>query len=1054
MMHAQLRAQQDSHERELEDELARQTMRMQQEHEAAVDEMRARLAAAHTFELTELRKTGARGYPYHASSLQDSAFAFDHTAQERFEVPPPPPPPPLPAHLLPEYAQYSRPPPPPPPPPVSQAARAPPPVFQPPPAPTPAAHLPTASQAAALYPAMRRQRAGRGADYGYGSLLGFNEHDMAGVSGGEVVRERLRKLLETVQYVLGRMTDNEGCVALGVLNAATRRALASPLHGVELTVDEIAAVLAATGGECLLEDCGFERYEPAPAELMPAARYTPPVMDSEPSGGRISRRPPADLSKFEESLWAAFDLADRDGNGTLSKKEFGGAMKAVGLVTTETECLREWEMADTDRSGKVEWKEFLKLGKKKKALAQLPSKLQASPAKVEQAAALIQNRLRSKQGSSDVGLAGTSAPAPAASGRDPAAGPSLGGGGNRTQPRGLSPFELKLWRTFDALLPDEDATSLTRKEIDGALWAARFKVGVHGTKQLAKLFSAADANHDGRIDWDEFKKLGSKQACLAELDPGEVAAVLPSDEPPPIAGASSDHGTVYILQPVASAEGLALLRATADLLERCLDNWVHRSTDDGLLGVRTDAVGDRLVFAGHPSLMGPSAYYRGLPGEPDAPLPPAPLSPPPPPVPPVPLPPPQHMAHNNFGAVFPTLPTAVRNYERVFESGYGQGVALGMRDTAHWEAEAHEQHEAALREASLRDTAAREAEARDVAAKETLASEAAAREAAAREADAREAAAWEAARAEALSREMVIREAAVRDAAARDAAREAAEARDVVARQAERRETAALEAAREAAEREMAARESTAREVAAREAEARAAAADLEAVAREKAEQLAAAARVKDEQLNAAAREKEVELAALREAAAREKAALREAAEQEAAARYAQGVADGQTQGREAGLSEGLTQGRQQGYDQGHADGYDERAAFELEARRLEALPRFVRPMMVQPPPPPPDQPVAPWRPAGVLDTRADAPPLPPATRHMVMPSYAPRHVSPLTASHRPSTAPSPARSIHGASPIRQTHDPARPTLKREGPKTAAYDILRKTADELASLRL
>ena len=30
----------------------------------------------------------------------------------------------------------------------------------------------------------------------------------------------------------------------------------------------------------------------------------------------------------------------------------------------------------------------------------------------------------------------------------------------------------------------------------------------------------------------------------------------------------------------------------------------------------------------------------------------------------------------------------------------------------------------------------------------------------------------------------------------------------------------------------------------------------------------------------------------------------------------------------------------------------------------------------------------------------------------------------------------------------------ARPTLKREGPKQQAYDILRRTADELAGLRL
>ena len=44
----------------------------------------------------------------------------------------------------------------------------------------------------------------------------------------------------------------------------TRRALSNPLHGCELTFEEAKSILATTGGEVLLEDCGFERFDPPP----------------------------------------------------------------------------------------------------------------------------------------------------------------------------------------------------------------------------------------------------------------------------------------------------------------------------------------------------------------------------------------------------------------------------------------------------------------------------------------------------------------------------------------------------------------------------------------------------------------------------------------------------------------------------------------------------------------------------------------------------------------------------------------------------------------------
>ena len=417
----------------------------------------------------------------------------------------------------------------------------------------------------------------------YESLLGQAERlgvsdqmiGQLGVSGGETVREKLRKLLGTVTYVLGRMTPTDGCFALSVLSAACRRALASPLHGVELTAEELGAIMNTAGGECLLEDVGFIKVEPsAPPE--------PVVIEQpeEPKGPTLKQEMPPGLNKFETSLWAAFDLADKNGDGALSKVEFTSALKAVGLVATDGEALYEWRKADLDQSGSVDFKEFLKLGKHKKALADLPSKLQANSNKVEAAASVIQARLRKAEKAGPEGGA-------AASGSGEDHGQFVKKKNKRTQPPGLSELELKLWRVFDALLDDDTEESLSRRELDGALWAARFKVGQTGTKQLAELFSAADRNKDGRIDWEEFKELGKNVKCLAELDPSDNYEM-----PPPVDDGPTE--LMFILPPLSGPEALAALRAIADLLEKCLDGWVHWSTEGEPLP-NTDSTGDRIA---------------------------------------------------------------------------------------------------------------------------------------------------------------------------------------------------------------------------------------------------------------------------------------------------------------------------------------------------------------------------------------------------------------------------------------------------------------------------
>ena len=532
------------------------------------------------------------------------------------------------------------------------------------------------------------------------SLMGLNDMAYIGVSGGEAVRMQLRKLLDTVMFVLGRMSPQDGCVALGALNAATRRALSAPLQGCELSIEEVASVLSTTGGEVLLEDCGFERFDPppppepepppppvelepppppepveepmeaAPKEAKPPKAQAPAPRYLEPKGSRAKRADsssssrssmPPGLNKFETSLWSAFELADKDGNGTLSRGEFTAAMKAVGLVENDLDAKKAWASADADRSGVVEWDEFLRVGKRSKVLATLPAALKANPAKADAAAKMIQDRIKGKKavGSkapvkakaapakrSALAYAPTPAPPadpPSPAPPEPSRAPQFKRE-NRPQPPNLSPFEIKLWRTFNALLADDDPThSLSRRELDGALWAARFTIGSIKTKQvssrpahasarrhprghdscrnrsfpclpslpslpcpwpslaflclsfrptraqppraalpvccpsllasqLASLFISADVDRNGRIDWAEFRALGTQMPCLADLDPGEP-------EGPPEAVGQLFTGPAYVILPVTSAEGLAMLRAVAELLERCLDAWVHWSTE-------------------------------------------------------------------------------------------------------------------------------------------------------------------------------------------------------------------------------------------------------------------------------------------------------------------------------------------------------------------------------------------------------------------------------------------------------------------------------------------
>ena len=134
---------------------------------------------------------------------------------------------------------------------------------------------------------------------------------------------------------------------------------------------------------------------PAPRYLEPKKGTATTKKAASSKADKLGKKEmPTGLSKFESSLWAAFELADKDGSGALDQKEFTSALKATGLVETDAEARREWTATDTDKSGlngRNSW-----VGKRRKVLSNLPKVLQAKPEKVEAAANVIQLRLRKR----------------------------------------------------------------------------------------------------------------------------------------------------------------------------------------------------------------------------------------------------------------------------------------------------------------------------------------------------------------------------------------------------------------------------------------------------------------------------------------------------------------------------------------------------------------------------------------------------------------------------------------------------------------------------------
>ncbi|XP_060552106.1 calmodulin-beta-like [Ruditapes philippinarum] len=63
----------------------------------------------------------------------------------------------------------------------------------------------------------------------------------------------------------------------------------------------------------------------------------------------------------------AFSMFDQDGDGTISVKELGTAMRALGANPTEADLKEMIEQVDADGSGSIDFQEFCEMMEKKMA---------------------------------------------------------------------------------------------------------------------------------------------------------------------------------------------------------------------------------------------------------------------------------------------------------------------------------------------------------------------------------------------------------------------------------------------------------------------------------------------------------------------------------------------------------------------------------------------------------------------------------------------------------------------------------------------------------------
>ena len=64
--------------------------------------------------------------------------------------------------------------------------------------------------------------------------------------------------------------------------------------------------------------------------------------------------------KDPDEVREIFDHFDRDGNGTIDRREWGSLLEALDADFTEEEAAVGLDAVDANRNGKIEFKEFMR----------------------------------------------------------------------------------------------------------------------------------------------------------------------------------------------------------------------------------------------------------------------------------------------------------------------------------------------------------------------------------------------------------------------------------------------------------------------------------------------------------------------------------------------------------------------------------------------------------------------------------------------------------------------------------------------------------------------
>lgn len=67
------------------------------------------------------------------------------------------------------------------------------------------------------------------------------------------------------------------------------------------------------------------------------------------------------LSDNEEEILQAFKVFDKDGNGVLSTQELTGVLTTLGEKLSHEECEEILALADQNKDGQIDYREFVKL---------------------------------------------------------------------------------------------------------------------------------------------------------------------------------------------------------------------------------------------------------------------------------------------------------------------------------------------------------------------------------------------------------------------------------------------------------------------------------------------------------------------------------------------------------------------------------------------------------------------------------------------------------------------------------------------------------------------